>query len=82
MCSTRVLTRRDVLKEATAVGAVACLPGTSVSFAGGKDEETRGISQSVRSRNHDQLPPATAENPIRVHIELKNANLYGFQALA
>jgi len=43
--------------------------------------EGDGISQSVRWRSHDQLPPAD-ERPIRLHIELKKANLYGFQALA
>ncbi|MFV1968324.1 MAG: twin-arginine translocation signal domain-containing protein, partial [Pirellulaceae bacterium] len=44
MYSTRVLTRRDVLKGATALGAAACLPGTSVSFADGQDAETRAIA--------------------------------------
>jgi hypothetical protein len=44
MCSTRILTRRDVLKGATAVGAVARLPGASVSFAGRQDEQTRDIA--------------------------------------
>jgi len=44
--------------------------------------EGDGISQSVRWRNHDQLPSATADRPIRLHMELKKANLYGFQAFS
>jgi len=44
--------------------------------------EGDGIGQSVRWRNHHQLPPATAESPIRLHFESQNADLYGFQTLA